>query len=64
MKEYPARLSISGKDRLWHSINRDATRLLNELNKKKVFKKKEITDVMTTVEESKVLVQRAQKLSV
>ena len=63
MKGYPERLSISGKYRLWRSINRDDTRSLSQLKEKKVIKKKEITDVMTVIEESKALVQRAQKLS-
>ena len=63
MKRYPARLSISGKYRLWRFINCDTTCLLSQLKEKKVIKKKEITDVMTAVEESNTLVQRAQKLS-
>ena len=58
MKGYPARLSTNGKDRLWRSINRDATRSLSQLKEKKDIKKKEITDVMSAVEESKALVQR------
>ena len=63
MKGCLARLSISGKYRLWCSINRDATRSLSQLKEKKAIKKKEITDVMTAVKESKALVQRAQQLS-
>ena len=42
MKGYPARLSISGKDWLWRSINRDASRSLSQLKDNKVMKKKRL----------------------
>ena len=62
MKGYPACLSTSGKDRFWRFINRDASRSLSQLKDNKVMKKKN-NDVSITVEESKALVQKAQKLS-
>ena len=57
------RLSINGKDRLLRSINRDDCRSLSQLNENKVMKKTEISDVLTTVEKSKGLVQKIQKVS-
>ena len=57
------RLSINGKDRLLCSINRDDCRSLSQLNENKVMKKTEISDVLTTVEKSKGLVQKIQKVS-
>ena len=62
MKGHPALLSISGKDQLWCSINRDNSRSLNKLNENKEIKKREASNVSIVVEESKVLVQRIQKL--
>ena len=41
VKEYPARLYISGKDWFWRSINRDASRSLGQLKDNKVMKKRD-----------------------
>jgi len=58
VKGCPVRSSISGKHRLVYSLKRNGNRSLSRINDNKVRKKREISNVLIAVEESKAFAQK------